>query len=303
MQICRPIDEIRDAVRVARERGLRAGFVPTMGFLHEGHLSLVDVARERGCGWVAVSIFVNPTQFGPNEDFARYPRDEARDIVLLESRGVDAVFLPGVGTIYPERHATRVLVTEVSEPLEGERRPGHFEGVATVVLKLFNIVQPDLAVFGRKDAQQCAVIDRMVRDLDVPVELAFGETMRESDGLAMSSRNAYLSPGDRALAPRFREALAAGAAAVERGESDRDVEAAMDAAIAAHSAIEVDYLRLVDPSTFRAPEARNRELLVVGAVRLGRTRLIDNIRIPAVPRNAVAAPLQSADATPREDPA
>ncbi|MGK2855699.1 MAG: pantoate--beta-alanine ligase [Thermoanaerobaculia bacterium] len=281
MKICRSIDEIRDAVRGARRAGARAGFVPTMGFLHEGHLSLVDLARDRGCGFVAVSVFVNPTQFGPNEDFARYPRDEARDMGLLRSRGVDALFLPGVDVIYPEGHTTRVTVGGVSEPLEGERRPGHFDGVATVVLKLFDIVQPDVAVFGRKDAQQCAVIARMVRDLDVPVELAFGETTREADGLAMSSRNAYLSPEDRAIAPRFREALAAGVAALERGESNDGVEAAMARAIAAHPALVVDYLRLVDPSTFRAPEARDRELLMVGAVRLGRTRLIDNLRISA----------------------
>jgi pantoate--beta-alanine ligase len=290
MRICRSVDEIRDAVRGARGSGRSVGFVPTMGFLHEGHLALVDLARERGCGFVAVSIFVNPTQFGPNEDFARYPRDEARDVALLEARGVDALFLPTVGAIYPEGHATRVCVTGVSEPLEGERRPGHFDGVATVVLKLFNIVQPDLAVFGRKDAQQCAVIDRMVRDLDVPVELVYGETTRESDGLAMSSRNAYLSERDRALAPRFREALAAGVAAVERGAPTTEVEATMTAAIEAHAGIEIDYLRLVDPRTFRAPEARDGGLLVVGAVRIGRTRLIDNLRIPAPAGGAATTP-------------
>ena len=280
MRICQGVDEVRDAVREARAAGRRVGFVPTMGFLHEGHLSLVDLARERGCGFVVVSIFVNPTQFGPNEDFARYPRDEARDTRLLEARGVDMLFLPRVETVYPAGHATRVRVGGVSEPLEGERRPGHFEGVATVVLKLFNIVQPDLAVFGRKDAQQCAVVDRMVRDLDLPVELAFGETGRESDGLAMSSRNAYLSPEERALAPRFREALAAGVEAVARGAATSAAEEAMARALAPFP-IEIDYLRVVDPSTFLPTEARDRELLAVGAVRVGRTRLIDNIRIPA----------------------
>jgi pantoate--beta-alanine ligase len=181
-------------------------------------------------------------------------------------------------------------VTGVSEPLEGERRPGHFDGVATVVLKLFNIVQPDLAVFGRKDAQQCAVIDRMVRDLDVPVELVFGETTRESDGLAMSSRNAYLTESERALAPRFREALAAGVAAVERGAPTGEVEATMAASIGAHAGIEIDYLRLVDPRTFRATEARDVGLLAVGAVRIGRTRLIDNLRIPAPAGGTVTTP-------------
>jgi len=280
MRICTSVDEIRGAMRAARAAGFRSGFVPTMGFLHEGHLSLVDLARARSCGFVAVSIFVNPTQFGPNEDFARYPRDEARDIALLEARGVDLLFLPDVSTIYPEGHATSVRVSGVSEPLEGERRPGHFEGVATVVLKLFNIVQPDLAIFGRKDAQQCAVVDRMVKDLDLPVELAFGETTRESDGLAMSSRNAYLSPEERALAPRFREALALGVAAVRHGASTDDVESAMTSALASLP-VAIDYLRLVDPATFLPTDARDRDLLVVGAIRVGKTRLIDNLRISA----------------------
>jgi len=280
MRVCTSVDEIRDAMRSARAAGYRTGFVPTMGFLHEGHLSLVDLAREKGCGFVAVSIFVNPTQFGPNEDFARYPRDEARDIALLEARGVDLLFLPDVSTIYPDGHATSVRVSGVSEPLEGERRPGHFEGVATVVLKLFNIVQPDLALFGRKDAQQCAVVDRMVKDLDLPVELAFGETTRESDGLAMSSRNAYLSPEERALAPRFREALALGVAAVRQGASTDDVESAMTSALASLP-VAIDYLRLVDPATFLPTDARDRDLLVVGAIRVGKTRLIDNLRISA----------------------
>lgn len=288
MRICRSIEEIRDAVGAARRGAARVGFVPTMGFLHEGHLSLVDLARASGCGFVVVSSFVNPTQFGPNEDFARYPRDEGRDVALLESRGVDSLFLPPVEVIYPAGHTTRVTVAGVSEPLEGERRPGHFDGVATVVLKLFGIVQPDLAVFGRKDAQQCAVIARMVRDLDVPVELAFGETTRERDGLAMSSRNAYLSAEERALAPRFREALEAGVAAIRRSAPTGEAEAAMVASLASHPAFEIDYLRIVDPGTFRATEARDRELLAVGAVRLGRTRLIDNLRIkPLAPEGSV----------------
>jgi len=199
---------------------------------------------------------------------------------MLEGRGVDLLFLPDVSTIYPDGHATSVRVSGVSEPLEGERRPGHFEGVATVVLKLFNIVQPDLALFGRKDAQQCAVVDRMVKDLDLPVELAFGETTRESDGLAMSSRNAYLSPEERALAPRFREALALGVAAVRQGASTDDVESAMTSALASLP-VAIDYLRLVDPATFLPTDSRDRDLLVVGAIRVGKTRLIDNLRISA----------------------
>ena len=201
---------MRAAIAANRAQNKTIAFVPTMGFLHEGHLSLIDVARENGAEFVVVSVFVNPTQFGPNEDFERYPRDEAKDRALLEGRNVDLLFLPAVDVMYPPGSQTKVHVGGVARPLEGERRPGHFDGVATVVLKLFAIVQPDLAVFGRKDAQQCAVIDRMVRDLDVPVRLVFAETIREADGLAMSSRNSYLSFDERALAPVLYRALRAG---------------------------------------------------------------------------------------------
>jgi len=192
MILARTIDHVREAVANARMHGATIGFVPTMGFLHEGHLSLVDVAREGGASFIVVSIFVNPKQFGPSEDFSRYPRDEARDVGMLEGKNVDVLFLPDVDTMYPPGSQTMVTLSGVAKPLEGARRPGHFDGVATVVLKLFNIVMPDVAAFGRKDAQQFAVIERIVRDLDVPVRLAFGETIRESDGLAMSSRNSYL---------------------------------------------------------------------------------------------------------------
>src|SRR5437588_8803669 len=192
MKTARTIAEVRAAVAAARTHGACVGLVPTMGYLHEGHLSLVDAARDAGAGFVVVSIFVNPRQFGPNEDFERYPRDEERDGELLEQRNVDLLFLPGGDIMYPPGASTAVTVGGVAKPLEGERRPGHFDGVATVVLKLFDIVQPDLAVFGRKDAQQCAVIDRMVRDLDVPVRLVFADPVRDHDGLAMSPRNRYL---------------------------------------------------------------------------------------------------------------
>src|SRR5512140_205315 len=198
MLITRTIDDTRRAVGAAKAHGRRVGLVPTMGSLHEGHLSLIDVARENGAEFIVVSIFVNPRQFGPSEDFGRYPRDEKRDSNLLLRKDVDVLFLPEVGVMYPAGSQTAVTVAGVARPLEGARRPGHFEGVATVVMKLFNIVQPDVAAFGRKDAQQCAVIDRMVRDLDVPVRLVFGETVRESDGLAMSSRNDYLTAEQRA---------------------------------------------------------------------------------------------------------
>src|SRR5258708_25297987 len=182
-----------------------------MGFLHDGHLWLIDAARDNGADFIVVSIFVDPTQFGPNEDFASYPRDEKRDAALLKSKNVDLLFLPTIAPRYPLGPQTTISVGAVSKPLEGERRPGHFDGVATVVLKLFNIVQPDLAVFGRKDAQQCAVIERMVRDLDRPGRLVFGETVRDQDGLAQSSRNRYLSAEEGGLAPALPRALPAAA--------------------------------------------------------------------------------------------
>ena len=275
------IPEIHAAI-ATRRHGATVGFVPTMGFLHPGHLSLVDAVRAAGAEFVVVSIFVNPLQFGPNEDLALYPRDEARDLEMLAALGVDAAFLPDVGTMYPPGSQTRVTVGGVAAPLEGARRPGHFEGVATVVLKLFGIVQPDLAAFGRKDAQQCAVIERMVRDLDVPVRLVFGETVREPDGLAMSSRNSYLSPEERAIAPALHRALCAGEAALRRdGGNVEAVEQVMHRAIGETPGIAVDYLALVDPETFEPPADFARDLLVAGAIRIGRTRLIDNIRIPA----------------------
>jgi len=275
MKIAHTISEVREAI--ARRP---VGLVPTMGFLHEGHLSLIDAARNAGAESIVVSIFVNPRQFGPSEDFERYPRDEARDRALLESRNVDLLFLPPVDVMYPPGALTAVTLGGVAKPLEGARRPGHFDGVATVVLKLFNIVQPDLAVFGRKDAQQCAVIDRMVRDLDVPVRLVFADTVRERDGLAMSSRNAYLSAEERKLAPALHRALRGGVEAVTHGIHDvAGVEHLMRKLMEETPEIDVDYLALVDPLTFEAPADFKRPLLVAGAVRLGRTRLIDNILI------------------------
>jgi pantoate--beta-alanine ligase len=275
------ITEVRAVTAGARASGAVIGFVPTMGFLHEGHLSLIDEARSKGATFIVVSIFVNPLQFGPNEDFSRYPRSESRDRELLQSRNVDLLFLPAVDVMYPPGATTMIDVGAVAKPLEGERRPGHFTGVATVVLKLFNIVQPQLAVFGRKDAQQCAVIERMTRDLDLPIELVFGETERESDGLAMSSRNSYLSSSERLIAPALHRALLAGKTAIERGASDaRSVESLMHRTVGETKGAEIDYLALVDPLTFGAPADFERELLVAGAVRVGKTRLIDNLRVP-----------------------
>jgi pantoate--beta-alanine ligase len=281
MNIARTIDEVRDAVRTARMHGARVGFVPTMGFLHAGHLSLIDVARREGAAFVVVSIFVNPKQFGPNEDLASYPRDEARDRELLEAANVDLLFLPPVETMYPPGAVTSVSVSGVARPLEGERRPGHFDGVATVVAKLFNIVQPDVAAFGRKDAQQCAVIEQLVRDLDLPVRLVFGETLREHDALAMSSRNSYLSESERAKAPVLHRALRAGEEAITHGIHEvAGIEKLMHRVVEEEGGVEVDYLVVVDPATFEAPADFAREVLLAGAVKIGKTRLIDNVRVP-----------------------
>jgi pantoate--beta-alanine ligase len=267
-------------VRAALPDDATVGFVPTMGFLHEGHLSLIDVARDAGATFIVVSIFVNPTQFAPGEDFERYPRDEARDCELLASKNVDLLFMPAVEVMYPPGAQTRVSVAGVAQPLEGERRPGHFDGVATVVLKLFNIVQPDLAVFGRKDAQQCAVIERMVRDLDVPVRLVVGETARESDGLARSSRNSYLSAEERAIAPALHRALRAGEEALTHGVEDAAaIEQLMRTMAEQTAGVEIDYLAAVDPETFLTPADFRRDVLLAGAVRIGRARLIDNILV------------------------
>ncbi len=280
MQITRTIAVTRAAIHTARTHGAIIGFVPTMGFLHEGHLSLVRVARDSGATFIAVSIFVNPRQFGPREDFSRYPRDEERDAMLLESAGVDLLLLPPAEVMYPPGATTTISVGGVSKPLEGERRPGHFDGVATIVAKLFNIVQPDVAAFGRKDAQQCAVIERLVTDLDLPVRLVFGETLREHDGLAMSSRNAYLSTDERAKAPVLHRALRAGEEAITHGiHSVADVEKLMHRVVAEEGGVEVDYLAVVDPLTFEAPADFRREVLLAGAMRIGKTRLIDNVRI------------------------
>ena len=280
MLTTRTIDETRAAISAAKAQGRTVGFVPTMGFLHDGHLSLITTARESGADFIVVSIFVNPLQFGPKEDFARYPRDEKRDRALLEAEGVDLLFLPPVEAMYPAGASTIVHAADVSKPLEGEFRPGHFDGVATVVLKLFNIVQPDIAVFGQKDAQQCAVIAAMVRDLDLPVRLAFGETKRDHDGLAMSSRNSYLSPAHREIAPALHRALRAGEDAIQHGVEDVDaVESLMRKIAVETDGIEIDYLALVDPVTFHRPADFHRDLLLAGAVRIGSTRLIDNVRV------------------------
>jgi len=245
--------------------------VPTMGALHAGHLSLVDLAR-RETDVVVVSSFVNPLQFGPGEDFARYPRDPERDTQLLESAGVGAIYQPSTEVMYPADATTRVRVSGVAEPLEGMSRPGHFEGVATVVTKLLAAVEPDRAYFGQKDAQQVAVVKRLVSDLDLGVEIRVGPIVREKDGLALSSRNAYLSPAERKAAVSLSAALRMASDAYKAGERDAAVlRAKMLSRLQAEPLASLDYAEVVDPATFRAPGS-----LAVLAVRIGKTRLIDN---------------------------
>jgi pantoate--beta-alanine ligase len=273
MKVVRTVAEMRAARRAVGDLGL----VPTMGYLHEGHLSLVARARAENAA-AAASIFVNPTQFGPNEDLARYPRDLPRDLALLEAAGVDLVFVPEAGEIYPPGFATAVEVRGVTDVLEGAVRPGHFAGVATVVAKLFNIVQPTRAYFGQKDAQQCVVIRAMARDLNLPAEVVVAPTVREADGLALSSRNSYLTPEQRAVAPAIYRGLSAAKALFDGGERDAEaLRRAIRAAIEAEPQMSIDYVSVADPETLRELAQVASQALASTAVRLGTTRLIDNL--------------------------
>jgi len=277
MRICDTIEEMRRASHSARRAGQHLGFVPTMGALHEGHLSLVRAAKSR-CGAVAVSIFVNPLQFGPQEDLAKYPRTLERDRELLENEGVDLLFAPSVGDMYPAGAVTYVTVEGLSESLCGKSRPGHFRGVTTVVAKLFHIVEPDVAFFGQKDAAQVAIIRRMVRDLNFPVEIAVGPIVREADGLAMSSRNVYLSTTERRSALVLHHALKEIARRFEKGE--RNSAALIEAgkrAFVREPSVQLDYLEIVDPETLEAVPELNHSALVAVAAFVGKTRLIDNV--------------------------
>lgn len=281
-RVLRGVDELRAALAPARREGRAIGLVPTMGFLHEGHVSLLRAARAEN-DVVVMSLFVNPTQFGPNEDLDRYPRDEERDLRLAGEAGVDFVFAPSVAEIYPDGAATAVEVTgNLASVLDGDperRGPGHFRGVTTIVAKLFNIVGPDVAYFGQKDAQQAAVIKRMVRDLDFPLEVRVMPTVREDDGLAMSSRNVYLEPADRIRAVALSRALAT----CEEQAAARD---SLDAGLAAArielaaAAIEPEYLEARDAETLEPVEGlTGRPILVAVAAKVGGARLIDNVVI------------------------
>lgn len=277
MKTVSTVPDLRSAVASYREKGQRVAFVPTMGALHAGHLALVEQAR-RAAGKVVVSIFVNPKQFGPGEDFERYPRDLAADAEKLREAGADLLFAPAVDVMYPPGFSTTVHVAGVSEGMEGARRPGHFDGVATVVARLLGLVLPDVAVFGQKDAQQCAVVMRLVADLGLPVEVLVAPTVRESDGLAMSSRNAYLSPEERKAAPALFRALLATQLVHELGERKAEkLLAAFRMAIGAEPRLDLDSVDLVDAATMRPVEKVDRPVLLAAAVRAGRTRLIDNV--------------------------
>jgi pantoate--beta-alanine ligase len=268
---------LRGHLDEARAHGASVGFVPTMGFLHAGHASLMRAARAHH-DVVVTSIFVNPLQFGPSEDLDAYPRDLTGDTALAEANGVDVLFAPTTAEMYQDRVLTTVSVGEVAAPLEGHARPTHFDGVATVVTKLFSIVGACSAYFGEKDFQQLAVVRRMVLDLSIPVEVVGCPTVREADGLAMSSRNAYLTPAERAAAPAVHQALQAGLAAIAAGTTDpAEVRAAMRARLEAEPLAELDYAEVVDAATFQVPDPLHGTLRLLVAARFGRARLIDNV--------------------------
>lgn len=278
------IAELRERLRPARRAGKSVGLVPTMGYLHRGHAALVDRARVEN-DVVVTSIFVNPLQFGPNEDFARYPRDLDADRKLLAAHGADIVFAPPVEEMYPQPIATHIEVEGLSVRLEGERRPGHFRGVATVVGKLFNIVQPDRAYFGEKDYQQLQVIRRMVADLSFPLEIVGVPTVRDADGVALSSRNIYLSPAERAAAPVLGRSLAAAAEAIGGGMVDpQKIEATVRGVLANDPLAEPDLIAVAAADTLEPvdPKVPPSAIALMIAVRIGRTRLIDQ-RVVAVP--------------------
>ena len=277
MEVYRDLASLRDALRAARAEGREVALVPTMGALHAGHIALVEAARRPGACVVA-SIFVNPKQFGAGEDLSRYPRKELSDIAMLTDAGCDLVWLPPVEAMYPDGFATNVSVTGVSDGLDGAARPGHFDGVATVVSKLFNQVDPDRAYFGEKDFQQLAVIRRLVADLDFDIEIVGVPTQRDDDGLALSSRNVYLLDEDRVTAVALPRALGQAARAIASG-ADPEAALADARATLAAAGFTVDYVELVDAESLAAQPAADRPRRLLAAARLGTTRLIDNLAV------------------------
>lgn len=278
----RTAGDLRRAVGRWRDAGERIGFVPTMGALHEGHLSLVGIAR-RTADRVVASVFVNPTQFGPHEDFSLYPRQPEKDAGMLEQAGCDLLFLPDVDTMYPPGPSGKTVYVDLgasAEGLEGHFRPGHFRGVATVVAVLFNLVQPDAAVFGEKDAQQLAVVRKLVRDLQFPIEIVPGPTVREADGLAMSSRNAYLSTEERRAAAVLHRSLRAAETAVAAGERrGGEIRRILAGVLNSEPLALVEYAEVVDAESFQPVDTLRGSLVLPLAVRIGKTRLIDNLQL------------------------
>ena len=281
MQIIEHIKSLRTALDAPRREGKGVGLVPTMGALHEGHLALIDRAREHATT-VVVSLFVNPLQFGPNEDFARYPRDRDADARLAEARGVDILFAPQLDELYPGARAIAVVPGALASRWDGASRPGHFTGVLTVVAKLFNIVQPDVAIFGQKDVQQATLIRAMIRDLDIPVRMIVAPTVRESDGVALSSRNRYLSAADRERARVLSRAIFAMRDAFDAGERATAVlESLGNSIVAAGSGAALEYLAVMDPDTLEPIPVASAGSIIAIAARVGATRLIDNVILGA----------------------
>ncbi len=279
MQVIRNIKEMQKISDQLKQEGKRIGFVPTMGYLHDGHLSLVKKVKD-SCDIVVVSIFVNPTQFGPGEDFKRYPRDEEGDRAKLEKEDVDFLFIPEAPEMYPSRYQTYIEVTEVSKGLCGDFRPGHFKGVATVVAKLFNIVKPGVAIFGEKDYQQLLVIKRMVEDLNFDIKIIPGVLIREEDGIAMSSRNTYLSPEARQRALILNRSLLKGKDLFQRGERRASILLkAVKESIKSMDGVTLQYVEVRDAETLEKIESVNRPAVIALAAIVGSVRLIDNIII------------------------
>jgi pantoate--beta-alanine ligase len=279
MKIAKTIRSVRKLVKQARSKGKSVGLVPTMGALHQGHISLIEKAA-KNTDFVVVSIFVNPTQFGPDEDFKKYPRPVRNDLNVCRKAGADVVFAPSAKQMYPQQNLTWVNVGKLSEPLCGRSRPGHFRGVATVCAKLFNIVQPDLAFFGRKDAQQAVIIKRLVADLNLPLKIIVCPTVREKTGLAMSSRNQYLSVQEKKDATCLFKSLQKAGHLVAKGTTGtKKIIAQIRKTIASAASAEIEYIEIVDAETLQPIKKIDRPALVALAVRIGRTRLIDNIMI------------------------
>lgn len=284
MNIIKSIEEMKSWIRQMRQENKTIGFVPTMGYFHEGHLNLIRTAKQQ-CNMVVVSIYVNPTQFGPNEDFNKYPRDLERDFKLAEGVGVAVVFVPSDKDMYPEGYKTYIQVESLSAKLCGKSRPGHFRGVTTIVNKFLNIIQPDVMYLGQKDAQQAILLQKMVKDLNINMQVVVVPTTREPDGLAMSSRNKYLSESERKQALVLNKSLQLAKTMMERGELNSEIIIhAMEKLIAEQPSAQIDYISIVSPETLEDIHNIETQVLIALAVFIGKTRLIDNVLITKLDR-------------------